>query len=193
MNNIKKSAVSRGENISKKTGQKSSKYREIIKKPYFCVRGKAHQMATQATPYPTASRIRGVYTWKEHDSRTWTWNPDAESGRGFGTRRKGAGENNAKLNNSSTEQHFDTRFQTKIAITFLLLIALTKCAYFLLASLASKNRVLYSEGRAYKREPELAASPQSTALHSTGNTSVKDSVSRTTVYILWNVFQKRSF
>jgi hypothetical protein len=70
-------------------------------------------------------------------------------------------------------------FHTKIAITFLLLIALTKCAYLLLALLASKNPVLYSEGRAYKREPELAASPQSTTLHSIGNTSVKNGVSRT--------------
>jgi hypothetical protein len=113
-----------------------------------------------------------------HVERTRFQDADAESGRGIWTRRKGGG-NNAKLNNSSTEQHFDARFQTKIAITFLLLIALTKCAYLLLASLASKNRVLYSEGRAYKREPELAASPQSTTLHSTGNTSVKNGVSRT--------------
>ena len=52
----------------------------------------------------------------------------------------------------------------KIANTRLLHIALKESAYLLLASLASKNRVLYSEGRAYKREPELAASPQSTAL-----------------------------
>jgi hypothetical protein len=48
-----------------------------------------------------------------------------------------------------------------------------------LASLARKNHVLYSEGRAYKREPELAASPQSTTLHSTGNTSEKNGVTRT--------------
>jgi hypothetical protein len=41
VSNIKKSAVSRGENVSKKTGQKSSKYGEIIKKPYFFVWGKA--------------------------------------------------------------------------------------------------------------------------------------------------------
>ena len=67
----------------------------------------------------------------------------------------------------------------KIVNTRLLLIVLTKCAYLLLASLASKNRVLYSEGRVYKREPELAASPQSTALHSKGNISVKNSVTRT--------------
>jgi hypothetical protein len=105
---------------------------------------------------------------------------DAESSCGIGTLREGEGvENNAKFNNSSTEQYFGARFYTKIAITFLLLIALTKCAYLLLALLSSKNRVLYSEGRAYKREPELADSPQSTTLHSTGNTSVKNGVSRT--------------
>ncbi len=91
----------------------------------------------------------------------------AKSRRGIGTRREweGRGENNTKLNNSSTGQHFVVEFHTKIAFTFLLLIALTKCAYLLLALLASKNRVLYSEGRAYKREPELAASSQSTTLY----------------------------
>jgi hypothetical protein len=66
-----------------------------------------------------------------------------------------------------------------MGIPFLLLIALTNCAHLLSTSLASENRVLYSEGRVYKRTPELAASPQSTALHSTGNTSVKNSVTRT--------------
>jgi hypothetical protein len=68
---------------------------------------------------------------------------------------------------------------TKMGIPFLLLIALTNCAYLLSACLASENRVLYSEGRVYKRTPELVASPQSTALHSTGSTSVKNSVTRT--------------
>ncbi len=53
------------------------------------------------------------------------------------------------------------------------------CAHLLSTWLASKNRALYSEGRVYKRTPELVASPQSTALHSTGNTSVKNSVTRT--------------
>jgi hypothetical protein len=101
-------------------------------------------------------------TGREIQMRNW----DAENGGGGG---------NAKLNNSSTVQHFDGGFKMKIANTFLLLIALTKSAYLLLASLASKN----SEGRVYKMEPELAASPQSTTLHSTGNTSVKKGVSRT--------------
>jgi hypothetical protein len=68
---------------------------------------------------------------------------------------------------------------TKMGIPFLLLIALANCAHLLSAWLASENRVLYSEGRVYKRTPKLAASPQSTALHSTGNTSVKNSVTRT--------------
>jgi hypothetical protein len=68
---------------------------------------------------------------------------------------------------------------TKMCIPFLLLVALTNGAYLLSACLASENRTLYSEGSVYKRMPELVASPQSTALHSTGNTSVKNSVTRT--------------
>jgi hypothetical protein len=67
----------------------------------------------------------------------------------------------------------------KMCSPFLFLIALTNCAHLLSASLASENRVLCSEGRVYKRTPELAASSQSTTLHSTGNTSVKNSVTRT--------------
>jgi hypothetical protein len=77
-----KSAVSKRENISKKTGQKSYKYGEIIKKPYFFVWGNARWRATQATPHPTASRILGIYTWKKLGCRTRTRNPDAELGRG---------------------------------------------------------------------------------------------------------------
>ncbi len=75
---------------------------------------------------------------------------DAKSRCGIGTRREweGRGENNTKLNNSSTGQHFVAEFHTKIAFTFLVLIALTKCAYLLLAMLASKSRVLYTVVRA---------------------------------------------
>jgi hypothetical protein len=69
--------------------------------------------------------------------------------------------------------------RAKMCIPFLLLIALTNCAYLLSECLASENCVLNSEGRVYKRAPELVASPQSTELHSTGNTSVKNSVTRT--------------
>jgi hypothetical protein len=63
-----------------------------------------------------------------------------------------------------------------MCIPFFLLIALTNCAHLLSSCLASENGVLYSEGRAYKRAPELVASPQSTALHSTGNISAEDGV-----------------
>ena len=70
---------------------------------------------------------------------------------------------------------------TKMCISFLLLIALTNCAHLLSAWLASENRVLYSEGRVYKRTPELVASPPLTALHSTGNISVKNSVHKNEV------------
>jgi hypothetical protein len=111
-------------------------------------------MATQATPPPRRestefTRGKNAIPGRRRGIRMRIW--DAEKG--------GGGENSAKLNNSSMKQHFNAIFHTKIANPFLLLIALTKCAYLLLASLASKNGVLYSEGRAYKREPELAASP----------------------------------
>jgi hypothetical protein len=61
-----------------------------------------------------------------------------------------------------------------MCIPFLLLIALTNCAHLLSVCLASEKGVLYNEDRVYKKAPELVASPQSTALHSTGNTSVKN-------------------
>ncbi len=67
-------------------------------------------------------------------------------------------------------------FLTKMCIPFLLLISLANCAHPLSTCLASKNGVLYSEGRSYKKAPELVTSPQSTALHSTGNISAEDSV-----------------
>ncbi len=72
-------------------------------------------------------------------------------------------------------------FYMKMCIPFLLLIALTNCAHLLSACLASKNGVLYSEGRVYKRTPELVASPQSTALHSAGNTFAEYSVHKNKV------------
>jgi hypothetical protein len=68
-----------------------------------------------------------------------------------------------------------------MCIPFLLLIALANCAHLLSMCLASKNGVLYSEGRAYKRAPELVASPQLTALHSIGNISAEDSVKKNEV------------
>jgi hypothetical protein len=97
-------------------------------------------------------------------------NAEAKSIRGIGTQRiEGRGENNAKRRHSLMVQYFAAKFKLKIVYAFLLHTALTKCTYLLLVPFG----VLYSEGRAYKREPEPAASPQSTTLHSTGNTSVK--------------------
>jgi hypothetical protein len=62
-----------------------------------------------------------------------------------------------------------------MCIPFLLLFALANCAHLLSTCLAGENSALYSEGRAYKGALELVASPQSTALHSTGNISAEDS------------------
>jgi hypothetical protein len=63
-----------------------------------------------------------------------------------------------------------------MCIPFLLLIALANHAHLLSTCLAGENGTLYSEGRAYKRALKLVASPQSTALHPTGNISAEDSV-----------------
>ncbi len=74
---------------------------------------------------------------------------DAKSRHGIGTRRmEGRGENNAKRRHSLTVQYFAAKFKMKIVNYFLLYTALTKCAYLLLVPFG----VLYSEGRAYKRE-----------------------------------------
>jgi hypothetical protein len=54
--NTKKSAVPRGENISKKNGEMSSNFGEIIKKLYFLVRWKDRQRATHAIPHLSVSR-----------------------------------------------------------------------------------------------------------------------------------------
>jgi len=138
----------------------------------------SHHLKAWITCHPPPHRVENPRSL--HVERTRFQDADSESGRGIGwDAEKGGGGNNAKLNNSSTVQHFDAIFHMKIDIPLFLLIALTKCSSLLLVSLASKNCVLYSKGRACKRAPELAASPQSTTLHSTGNTSVKKGVSRT--------------
>jgi hypothetical protein len=91
-----------------------------------------------------------------HVERTRFQDADAESGHGIGwDAEKRGGGNNAKLNNSSTVQHFDAIFQMKIDIPFFLLIALTKCSYLLLASLASNNCVLYSKGARASSQPSV--------------------------------------
>jgi hypothetical protein len=96
------------------------------------------------TPHPTTSRIRGKRADAGRGRKIQMRNWDVENG---------GGGNNAKRSHSSMGQHFDAGFQMKIVNTFLLLIALTKSAYLLLASMASKTRILYSESKAYKWSP----------------------------------------
>ncbi len=72
LSNIKKSSVQRGEDISKKNGEMSSNFGEIIKKLYFfLVWWKASQRATHATPHLSASRYRIFYMW-------WTASANSE-------------------------------------------------------------------------------------------------------------------
>ena len=96
---------------------------------------------------------------------------DAISNRGIGSRRMGeGGGKNAKRCHSLTDQRINWKLKTKIANTILLLCYLDKMCLSP-SDLWQASAFLYSE-RIYKREPEPAASPQSTKLHSTGNTSV---------------------
>ncbi len=156
----------------------SSNFGEIIKKLIPVFGGKP------ASGLPKPPPPHGAWIWRLlHVENTPNWvakrqirPPDWDA-----WFREG-GENSAFFQitqqRSNISRYF---FHTKMCIPFLLLIALTNCVHLLSTCLASKNGVLYSEGRAYKRVPELAASPQSTALHSTGNTSAEDSVNKNEV------------
>ncbi len=86
-------------------------------------------------------------------------------------RRRSRGKISRFLNNSTTEQYFKCFFHMKMCIPFLLLTALANCT-----RLAGENGASYSEGRAYKRALKQVASPQSTALHHTGNIAAEDCV-----------------
>jgi hypothetical protein len=68
-----------------------------------------------------------------------------------------------------------------MCIPFLLLISVANCAHLLSTCLAWENSALYSEGGACKRAPKLVASPQLTALHSTGKISAEDDVHKNKV------------
>jgi hypothetical protein len=67
-------------------------------------------------------------------------------------------------------------FHTRVCIPFLLLIVVTNCAHLLSTYLAEGNGALYSLAEPIKRARNLVASPQLTALHSTGNISAEGSV-----------------
>jgi hypothetical protein len=141
----------------------------LTQKTNPCVWGKACQSATQATPPPHAAWI-----WRHSNAKSGCPNETPEWGGG------GGGECRVFQITQQRSKISRCFFHTKVCSPFLLRIGLTNCPHLLFACLASKNGVLYSEGRAYKRAPELGISPQSTALHSTGNTSVKNSVHKNT-------------
>jgi hypothetical protein len=73
--------------MSKKTGQMSSKFGEVIKKLISVFGEKPARGLPKPPPTPTASRFRDLYTWRKRDIRTRTRNPPAglrciEKGRG---------------------------------------------------------------------------------------------------------------
>jgi hypothetical protein len=74
---------------------------------------------------------------------------------------------------SLTDYRINCKLKTKIANTILLLCYLDKICLSLTGGFWQASANLYVKG-GYKREPEPVASPQSTTLHSTGNTSVKE-------------------
>ncbi len=114
-------------------------------------------------PHPTARRNRTFNTWKMCECNVRTRFLLAGLCRG----EWGRAEKNAKRCHSLTGQRINWKVKTKIANNILLL-----CYLYLLLVAFGKLRRSYIVNRAYKREPELAASPQSTTLHSTVNTSV---------------------
>jgi hypothetical protein len=77
LNNIKKSAVSRGENTSKKMGQMSSKFGEIIKKIIFVFGEKL----ARGLPKPPPPPLR-------LDFAEFTRGENAISGRGHGIQQR---------------------------------------------------------------------------------------------------------
>ncbi len=83
---------------------------------------------------------------------------------------RGLGKN-AKRCHSLTDHRTNCKLKTKIDNTILLLCYLDNMCRSPSGGLWQASVFLYSE-RIYKREPELAASPQSTTLRSTVNTSV---------------------
>ncbi len=128
----------------------------------------AKGLPTPPPPHPTAQRNRTFNMWRmcECDARTRFLLAEFTCGgwgRGFGK--------NAKWCHSSTDHRINCKLKTKRANTILLLCYFDKMCLSPSSGLWQALAFLYSE-RIYKREPEPAASPQSTTLRSTVNTSV---------------------
>ena len=142
LSNIKKSAVQRGEDISKKIGEMSCNFGEIIKKLYSFVWWKARKKATHATPHPSAQRNGTFYTWRAGKCDPRTQFLLAEFTRGGGGRRGGK---NAKQCHSLTDHRIICKLKTKIANTILLLCYLDKICLSLTGGLWQASANLYSE------------------------------------------------
>ncbi len=80
------------------------------------------------------------------------------------------------LNNSTTEQYFKMLLSQEDVYSFSSPYCIGKLCSSPFYVPGGGNGASYSEGRAYKRALKLVASPQSTALHHTGNISAEDSV-----------------
>ena len=119
------------------------------------------------TPPPTSPRaVTAHFTRVGRQSASWMceiYSRESLAGGGGGGR--------GDLRNSAIR--INCKLKTKIANTILLLCYLDKIRLSLTGGFWQALALLYSE-RIYKREPEPAASPQSTTLHSTVNTSVKE-------------------
>ncbi len=121
-------------------------------------------------PPPSAQRNRTFNTWRvcKCDGQMRFLLAGFTCGGGG----RGGGKN-VKRCHSLTNHRINCKLKTKIANTILLLCYLNKMCLSPSGGLWQASAHLYSE-RIYKREPEPAASPQSTTLCSKVNTSVKE-------------------
>ncbi len=97
-------------------------------------------------------------------------------------RRQSGGRIPRFLNNSTTKQYFKMLLSQEDVYSFSSPYCIGKlCSSSFYVPSGGKWHFIYSEGRAYKRALKLVASPQSTALHPTGNISAEDSVCKNKV------------
>ncbi len=146
LSNIKNSAVLRRENISKKNGEMSCNFGEIIKKLYLLVWWKARQRATHATPHLSASRYRTF-------SMCWTASENRkceiylrESLAGGGRRAGWFAKRCHSITDHQIHQ-INCKLKTKKANTILLLCYLYKICLILTGGLWQALANLYSGGR----------------------------------------------
>jgi hypothetical protein len=155
-------------------GQMSSNFGEIIKKliPVF-----GEQLARGLPKPPPSSRHLNPATFTRGENAKLSRGVPKSTRQIEMLRKRKGGKILCFLNNLITKRYFDPLLLHKDVYSFSSPYFVDKlCSSPFCVPGGIKNGVLYSEGRAYKRAPELVASPQSTALHSTGNISAEDSV-----------------